>query len=120
MKPPFKIESFAASQRFEGSQRVIEKEPLPVQEKGPRALALEQVGGRLETVHASAGSTDWLTDGDSYNGDQAIVKNGGLKWIAYAVGGILLVASFYAVTTLVAVNSFGIGALLVFGASFFP
>lgn len=120
MKSPFNAESRGYYEYREVSQRLIEREPAPLQERALQSLAREQVGGRFEITHASAGTRDWLTDGDSFNGENAVVKRGGLKWIAYAVGGILLVASFYALTTLIAIKTFGIGALLVWGAGFLP
>ena len=122
MKSPFNnIESRRGSTNTaEVSQRLIEREPVPLHERTPQSLAREQVGGRFEIVHASAGTRDWLTDGDSFNGDNAVVKRGGLKWLAYTIGGILLIASFYALTTLIAIKTFGMGALLVWGAGFLP
>lgn len=120
MKSPFRVESFFANQTSETPGRRTEREPLPAQEKDPRSLAHEQVGGQFETVHASTGSRDWLTDGDSFNGDQAVVKNGGLKPLAYVIGGILVVASFWAISTLIAIKTFGIGAVLIWAGSFFP
>jgi len=66
MKSPFNnIESRrGTTNTAEVSQRLTEREPAPLQERAPQSLAREQVGGRFEIVHASAGTTDWLTDGD--------------------------------------------------------